>query len=178
MFALRLFSSSAVPKNDVEEAPESDSASPPPPSESVPPTVTPAPKPKPRKPRASKKKAPANGEDAPDASHNGDADLKIVTTGGGSGDGAFKDLDGLRELIANIPPKTLHAFLKQRLDVHKARGGAAKKRPNANVFPTLDNDYPVISAFFTGLTPPPRHHCVRSAVLRVFPFKYYLTGLV
>lgn len=165
MFA-RLFSSSAVPttaKNDVEDAAESDSASPPPPSESVPPTVTPAPKPKPRKPRTSKKKAPVDGEDAPDASHNGDADLKIVTAGSGGG-GDFKNLDELRELIANVPPKTLHAFLKQRLDVQKARGGAGKKRPNADVFPTLDNDYPVISAFFTGLSAPPRNHCVRSVL--------------
>ena len=162
MFA-RLWSSSATPavaKNEAEEPPESDSASPPPPSESVPPTVTPAPKPKPRKPRTSKKKAPAEAEDAPDASQNGNADLRIVITGTNGPDGSFTDLDGLRQLVADVPARTLHQFVKQRLDVQRA--GVAKKRPNANVFPTLENDYPVISAFFTGLVAPPKHHCLRS----------------
>lgn len=153
----RLWSTTSIPttKTDAEEPPESvDSASPPPPSESVAAPVAP----KPKKPRAPRKKALMKAPDAPDASHDGDNDLKIVTNTSGTNGAGFKDIEGLRELIASVPPKTLHQFLKQRLDVQKA---GAKKRPNANVFPTLDADYPVISAFFTGLTAPPKNHCVR-----------------
>lgn len=156
----RLWSSSSVPntKADAEEPPESTaSASPPPPSESVAATALPA-APKPKKPRAPRKKAAPKATDAPDASTNGDAGLKVVVDSAEPNGTGFKDIEGLRELIAAVPPKTLHVFLKQRLDVQRP---GTKKRPNANVFPTLDADYPVISAFFTGLTAPPKQHCVR-----------------
>jgi len=127
----RIWSSASVPtvtKTDAEEPPESvDSASPPPPSESVATLAVPA-APKPKKPRAPRKKVPVNASNAPDASASGDADLKLVTNSSGADGSGFKDLESLRVLVANVPPKTLHHFLKQRLDVQRAGG---KKRPNS-----------------------------------------------
>jgi len=131
---------------DIHES--TGSASPPPPS-----TVTepiPAP-PKPRKPRKSTKKSLPAPENAPDAS----ADVK-ETNGAKAGTAT---LDELKELITHVPPKTLHLFLMQRLDVQKP--GRTKKRANANVFPTLQNDFPILSAFFNGLEAPPKRHCLR-----------------
>lgn len=145
--------SAAAPANgetdEIHEKHESTgSASPPPPSTVT--EQTPA-LPKPKKPRQrTKKRAPAT-ENALNASE--EAKVANGTKAGTA------SLDELKELIANVPPKTLHLFLMGRLDVQKP--GRTKKRPNANVFPTLQNDFPVLSAFFNGLEPPPKRHCLR-----------------
>ena len=122
-----------------------DSASPPPPSVLTE-TATTA-NSKPRKPRKYTKKAAPAGEGG--TVQQAAAPPPDVTT-----------LDGLKELIQIIPPKTLHHFMMQRLNVQKP-GARGKKKPSPNMFPTLENDFPVLSSFFTGLVAPPKKHCLR-----------------
>ncbi|PVG03695.1 hypothetical protein CPB86DRAFT_810749 [Serendipita vermifera] len=116
----------------------SGSASPPPPSVLTESGATPAPKPK--KPRKSTKKSPLAGESAPDASN---------------ADGTLQEL---KELIAQVPPKTLHSFMVERLDAQKS---GRKKKPSPKVYKELEKDFPVLGSFFTGLVLPPKLHCVR-----------------
>ncbi|CAG7848695.1 SubName: Full=Uncharacterized protein {ECO:0000313/EMBL:CCA69083.1} [Serendipita indica DSM 11827] len=130
-----------------------DSASPPPPSV-VTETATPQPTaaPKPRKPRKSTKKAAPAGEGGEVQKEGAD---KVEAT-----QPDVSNLGGLKELIHTVPPKTLYQFMVQRLDIQKP-GARGKKKPNPNAFPTLENDFPVLSSFFTGLVVPPKKHCLR-----------------
>lgn len=146
------WSRSSATNGTNEQTPEvqdsTGSASPPPASTATEPTPAP---PKPRKPRKSTKKSLPAPENAPDAS----AEAK-ETNGTKAGTAT---LDELKQLVTQVPPKALHRFLMERLDVQKP--GKAKKRANANVFPTLQNDFPILSAFFNGLEAPPKLHCLR-----------------
>ena len=59
-------------------------------------------------------------------------------------------LVSLRGVLKTCPPKILHSWILDRLD------------PDSQIaFPTLEADMPTISAFFSGLEPPPAKHCAR-----------------
>lgn len=156
-------SKSADPANGERD---SNSASPPP--ASVLTETTPAPAsvkatPKPRKPRKSMKRADGEGEDASKTKNeNGTTNTKDKD--GKAAEAAppptADSLTGLRELVTSVPPKALHIFVMQRLDAPGAKKGKGK-RANENVFPTLEADFPVLSAFFSGLVAPPKLHCKR-----------------
>ncbi|KAG8830403.1 hypothetical protein FRC17_004929 [Serendipita sp. 399] len=148
--------SSAPAADDGQNTAERDSASPPPPSvvtETATPTPVGLPPPKPRKPRKSNKKPNAEGDNKPSVENaNG--------TPNGTTAGEITSVAALKELVRDVPPKTLHLFLMQRLDIQKTVG-KGRNKPNPNAYPTLENDFPVLSSFFNGLVLPPKNHCLR-----------------
>jgi hypothetical protein len=133
-------------------------------------TETPAPTsakgtPKPRKPRKSTKKTDGDGEDASKGKkENGTTDKtgkgKDAKEAEATPAPTADTLNGLKELVTTVPAKALHIFVMQRLDAPGAKKGKGK-RANENVFPTLEADFPVLSAFFSGLVAPPKLHCKR-----------------
>ncbi|KAG8761468.1 hypothetical protein FRC14_003881 [Serendipita sp. 396] len=154
MFRFFSYKNSPAPADDGQNTEGRDSASPPPPSVLTE-TATPVPAaPKPRKPRKSIKKAAA-------AEGGGDKPAEENANGTANGTaGEIKTVNALKELVRDVPPKTLHLFLMQRLDIQKTVG-KAKNKPNPNAYPTLENDFPVLSSFFNGLVLPPKNHCLR-----------------